>query len=567
MQSDHARAYPPSSFDSVALAAVIAECAPLAGARVQRVVPGGPNDLILLLRAAGRRRALVISADPRWPRCHLVSDVPPATGTPFVSMARGRLERGVLRAMSAPAFERLVTLEFDTLEGPVRLIGELVGRHANLVLCKDGVIIGAHRTAPGRGILPGRLYAPPAQTRPTPATIRSDHLATAGVDPAWRAVLAAVAGIGPPLAHEVCLLAGCDPQAPLAAGVAEGLVAALREIAALVADRRFAPVLYRAPDGNPIAYAPMPLRIYQGLRPAPASMSEAVEAVTARAAGQAELERRREGLASTVRQALGRARRALAAVTRELQAAGEADRHRRHGELLLAYLSQVTPGATSVDVPGFDGQPVQIALDPARTGLENARAYFKRYARAQAALKRLPARRADLETEIAYLEGLATAIAQAEDGDDLLVLEQDLVASRLRRPRRGAARPPAVAARRVFRTADGSQIIVGRGARENDYVTFELAGPDDLWLHARGAPGAHVIVKTSGPEPHDEAVEAAARAAAYYSAARGSGKVQVDVTRRRFVRRVRGGRPGEVHYTHERTLVVVPRHPKDAATP
>jgi predicted ribosome quality control (RQC) complex YloA/Tae2 family protein len=118
-----------------------------------------------------------------------------------------------------------------------------------------------------------------------------------------------------------------------------------------------------------------------------------------------------------------------------------------------------------------------------------------------------------------------------------------------------------VAARRVFRTTEGGQIMVGRSARENDYLTFDEARPDDLWLHARGIPGAHVILKPARAPASDEDIEAAAGVAAYYSAGRGSGKVPVDVTQRRFVRRVRGGRPGQVHYTDERTLLVAPGLP------
>ncbi|MGH6719112.1 MAG: Rqc2 family fibronectin-binding protein, partial [Alphaproteobacteria bacterium] len=524
-------------------------------------------DLAIVLRAAGRRRMLVISTHTRWACCHLAGEISPTTATPFANMVRGRLERGVLRAISAPVFERIVTFEFDTLEGSAHLIAELAGRHANIVLCEDGVIVGAQRLVPSRGILPGRPYTLPAQTRPTPATIAVEQLAAAGAEPTWRAILAAVAGIGPPLAHDVCVRAGLDPQAPLAAGTAGALVPGLRDIAAAVAEQRFAPVVYHDAAGEPVAYGPFPLEIYGGLREASTSMSAAVEAVTAHASRRTGFDQQRQGLVSTIAQAIGRTRRALAAVAQDLTSAGEADRHRQHGELLLAYLPQVTPGADSVEVPGFEGEPVRIALDPARTAVENAQVYFRRYARGQAALKRLPARRADLEAEAAYLEGVATAISQAETEDDLAELEQDLIAARLRRPRRAAGRPPAVAARRVFRAADGSQIMVGRSARENDYLTFDVARPDDLWLHARGVPGAHVILKTAGPPADDHAVESAARVAAYYSAARASGKVPVDVTQRRFVRRIRGGRPGQVHYTNERTMMVVPELPRGTATP
>lgn len=537
----------------------------MAGGRVSRVEQTGPADVAIALRGPGRhgagRRILVVSADTQWARCHLAAEVSPVPAAPFVTMLRGRLERAELRSIVAPAFERLVMLDFDTLEGPGRFVAELVGRHANMLWCQDGVIVGAQRLVPSRGILPGRAYAPPAQTRPTPATAGPDDLSAADAAPAWRAILAAVAGIGPPLAHEVCVRAGIDPHEPIASVAAETLIGVLRDVAARVAERRFAPVIYHDDAGAPLAYAPFPLAVYRGLSETSSSMSEAVDAVTARAAQAAGFDQRRAGLASTIAQAIARNQRALDAVAGDLAVAGGADRHRQYGELLLAYLQRVTPGSDGVEVPGFDGEPVRIALDPAKTTVENAQAYFKRYARAQGALKRLPGRRTALEGESTYLKGLATAIEQAENEDDLVELEHDLVAARLRRPRGPTKRPPAVAARRVFRTTEGGQIMVGRSARENDYLTFDEARPDDLWLHARGIPGAHVILKPARAPASDEDIEAAAGVAAYYSAGRGSGKVPVDVTQRRFVRRVRGGRPGQVHYTDERTLLVAPGLP------
>jgi predicted ribosome quality control (RQC) complex YloA/Tae2 family protein len=99
---------------------------------------------------------------------------------------------------------------------------------------------------------------------------------------------------------------------------------------------------------------------------------------------------------------------------------------------------------------------------------------------------------------------------------------------------------------------------VGRNGRQNDEVTFRRAAPDDMWLHAHGVPGAHVIIKSSGAAVSEETLLMAARLAARYSAAREEPRVQVDFTERRHVRHISGGRPGMVTYTHESTLVVAP---------
>jgi predicted ribosome quality control (RQC) complex YloA/Tae2 family protein len=92
-------------------------------------------------------------------------------------------------------------------------------------------------------------------------------------------------------------------------------------------------------------------------------------------------------------------------------------------------------------------------------------------------------------------------------------------------------------------------------------VTFDLARSDDLWLHARGVPGAHVILRGgsgAGAAPPEQVLEQAARLAASHSAARSSSAVEVDVTPRRYVKKVPGGPPGLVRYSNERTVRVTP---------
>ena len=105
------------------------------------------------------------------------------------------------------------------------------------------------------------------------------------------------------------------------------------------------------------------------------------------------------------------------------------------------------------------------------------------------------------------------------------------------------------------------QILIGRSARQNDAVTFQLAQPRDLWLHARGIAGAHVIVRGEGRKLDDAIVVTAAEFAAYHSEARTSGRVAVDITERRNVRKIQHGPPGAVTYSGERTVSVEPRAP------
>jgi predicted ribosome quality control (RQC) complex YloA/Tae2 family protein len=101
-------------------------------------------------------------------------------------------------------------------------------------------------------------------------------------------------------------------------------------------------------------------------------------------------------------------------------------------------------------------------------------------------------------------------------------------------------------------------LLVGKNSRQNEEVTFHQASANDTWLHARGVPGAHVIIRNGGRTVSDATLREAAALAAYYSQARESGAVEVDYTEQRYVRHMKGGGPGMVIYERERTLRVAP---------
>ena len=101
-------------------------------------------------------------------------------------------------------------------------------------------------------------------------------------------------------------------------------------------------------------------------------------------------------------------------------------------------------------------------------------------------------------------------------------------------------------------------MLLGRSAAQNEHLTFKIAGPDDIWIHARGTPGAHVVVRSQGANAPESVIRSAARLAAGFSGARLDASVDVDVTRRKFVRRTRGGQPGQVSYRSEQTYRVRP---------
>jgi len=192
--------------------------------------------------------------------------------------------------------------------------------------------------------------------------------------------------------------------------------------------------------------------------------------------------------------------------------------------------------------------------------VENAQRYFKRYRKAKSAAGEIPALLRQAGLEMRYLDQLETDLALAANRPEIREVEACLAKAgyiREKRGRRkvGRSQPLAV------NSQDGLLILVGKNSRQNEEVTFRRAAPHDLWLHVRGAPGAHVIVKTGRREVPEATLRQAAQLAAYYSQARGSARVDVAYTERRYVRPIKGAGPGLVTYTQERTIRVAPRGP------
>jgi predicted ribosome quality control (RQC) complex YloA/Tae2 family protein len=161
-------------------------------------------------------------------------------------------------------------------------------------------------------------------------------------------------------------------------------------------------------------------------------------------------------------------------------------------------------------------------------------------------------------------------LADAATDEDLDRIEEELrregIAVGLERgQRRGAPAPaePREAGVRIYRSSEGYEILVGKGSEENDRLTFKIASPEDFWLHASGASGAHVVVRNPRSETRLPAatLREAAEIAAFYSKAKETGHAEVLVTRRKFVRRVRGAPRGTVTVKKHEALRVSPRHP------
>jgi predicted ribosome quality control (RQC) complex YloA/Tae2 family protein len=207
--------------------------------------------------------------------------------------------------------------------------------------------------------------------------------------------------------------------------------------------------------------------------------------------------------------------------------------------------------------------PLKIALDPALSASENAQDYFGRYRKALRAADEIPAQLEKIRLDENYLEQLDQDLMMAENRPEIDAVAEELAVAGFRPLTRRGKRQKKNATHYLRLTApDGATVWVGKNALQNAYLTFNRATADDLWLHARDVPGAHVIIPTAQGLPSEEDVFWAAAVAAYYSRARNDTSVEVDVTLKKYVRAIKGAAPGLVTYRNESTLRVAPEAPE-----
>ena len=563
-------------FDALMMAAVAAELnATILQGRVQRVVQSGPLVIGLEIYAQHHRYHLLASAHPQHARVHLSQEKPtrdPQPQSPLLLHLRRRIRGAALVEITAPPLERILALRFfhpglppDEQENT--LLVEVMGRHSNLILLNgqrvvlDSIKRVTPQMSPHRPIQPHQDYLPPPpQAKADPRYVSPEALerALAGLDgPLWQALVHLYRGVSPLLAREIAFRAGGPPERPAAA---PGDLARLAEELAACwsgpAADSWQPCL-ALHDGRAAACAPYRLthRPDWEVRDCD-SASQAVESYLAALEPATGHQQLRRILLEAIHVLRERLEKRLRALRGELERAGRSEELRQKGEWLLAYQYQVVPGATALQVEGLE-----IELDPQRTPLENAQEYFAAYRKAVQADRFLPQRIAETEQERDWLAELTALVHSAETYDELITLGAEAQEAGVVVPRRAAVKRRVKMPPRTYPLSDGTVILVGRSARQNDELTFRLARPHDLWLHARGRPGAHVVIVTKGRPVSPEALKQAAALAAYYSQGRKEKRVAVDCTECRHVRRIDAARPGLVRYEGERTVVAVPARP------
>ena len=567
------------AIDAVCLTAIVEELRPqLTGLRVDKVQQPARDQVVLLFR--GKR--LLLNAGAGAPRLQLTEVLRdnPAEPPMFCMLLRKHLSGARVAGLVQPPLERLVKIEFDAADelgraGKRTLVLEAMGRRSNLILLdeEDRIIDSLRRVdadmSAARQVLPGLFYEPPASTGRLPFLEETEEgfAARFAAAPAEKTLdgflLDQYFGLSPLMARELSFRAAGDTDTRVFQLSGPGpLWRALEDFQSRVQENRFTPVCLLR-DGKPLDFACVPVGQYSAAAECVTypSFSQLLDAFYAARERQERARQRGADLLRAATTARDRLRRKLALQEKEYAATQDRDKLRVQGDLITANLYRMERGQSRLECENYyeNNAPTTVPLDPLLTPQQNAAKYYKRYAKAKTAEKYLRQQMDLAERDLHYLESVLAEIGQAETEADFLDIRSELrEAGFLKKQGKGKKDKSRPAAPWAFRTSSGLRVLVGRNNRQNDKLTLKDADRRDLWLHTQKIHGSHVILRCAGRAPSEEDIAEAALLAAWFSQARESANVPVDVTEVRNVKKPAGGRPGMVIYTTCRTVNVTP---------
>ncbi|MEH1767441.1 Rqc2 family fibronectin-binding protein [Nostoc sp.] len=255
-----------------------------------------------------------------------------------------------------------------------------------------------------------------------------------------------------------------------------------------------------------------------------------------------------------------------------LQQSDQADEYRQKADLLMAHLQNWEPGMKEIILADFETNlPIAIALQPDKNAVQNAQSLYKQHQKLKRARAAVEPLLLEVQTEIEYLEQVEAAISSMgyangqidtyQTAEDLRVLEEireELIGQKyLEDPEyrsRSANEPPSTNFHRYL-TPNGFEVLIGRNNRQNDQLTFRVAGDYDIWFHTQEIPGSHVLLRLEPGAVAEEAdLQFVANLTAYYSRARQSEQVPVVYTQLKHVYKPKGAKPGIAIYKQETIL-------------
>lgn len=538
------------------------------------------------------------------PACAHVSVGDPPGGAPSIAEAFsfGEQLRHLLKGLAIievripQELERVIELRLGARpsDPPSKhLFVEIMGRYSNVFLTNAdmGVLacayqVGSKMTSVRMVQVGGTYRMPPAAQGSFPSIsmgMAEWKLITRATqeDKLQNSLIQAFRGVGPGLAVELISRSGLSPSMDPAAMTEDewfSLHVVWLDWLRVLEESTFKPGLVRSTGSYSVlgGDGPYILSTDQDSEDAATGILAMLDDYYTRVYETEKFQQLRQQLVAKVSAATKKAQSKVNLFEDQIKASMEYSKISKMADLLMANLHVCEPGALSITLPDFETEePTTIALDPRQTALVTAQKLYKRSQKLKKSEKAVAPLLAEARDELTYLSQVEVSLQQLDRytrSTDLRSLEEvrdELVEGAYLKPIIAGTPPPSskrkkksspldnfAANMRRFTSPSGYEVLVGRNNRQNDVLANRVATEYDLWFHARNIPGSHTVLRVPpGQTATDEDLQFSADLAAYFSKARGSGKVPVSYTSPKYLQKLKGGKPGMVKVEKETVLL------------
>src|SRR5699024_5453096 len=537
-------------FDGIVTKAVTEELqTELTNGKLTKIHQPTDTELVLTIRNNRVNHVLLMSIHPTYARMHLTEDTyqNPKEPPMFCMVLRKHLSGAILEEVEQIGMERIVLFKFRARNeiGDISyktLIMEIMGRHSNLILInpENNKIIDSIKHVSMsqnryRTILPGAEYKlPPQQEKLNPLKI-NDELFIKRLDfntgKMYQQIVNFLTGVSPFMAKELVHRAGL--------GSMDVYRDVFLKFQYKLKNKEYYPAIYLTPKEE---FHVLKMTALESKHETFSSTSEMLDQFYSGKAERDRVQQQARDLSRFIKNEMNKNNRKLKKHHQMLKKAEKANDYQKRGELLTAHMHMASTGDKEITVIDYydpDQNEMTIPLDPNKTPNENAQQYFKRYRKLSTSKRIIEKEIVRTEHEIDYFERLLQQIEDAsmEDVEEIReeLREEGYLRKRRKQKRKNKQTKPTP---EKYRSSDGTDILVGKNNRQNEYVTMRIAHRDDVWLHTKDIPGSHVVIREENPS--EETLLEAAQLAAYFSKAKESSSVPVDYTKIRHVRKPNG---------------------------
>lgn len=560
------------ALDGITLRAITEELKDkLIGGRIQKIYQINSHLVILNIYNKDNFK-LLISTNPQNPRIHLTKENfdNPIKAPQFSMILRKHLQNAQIENISQIGLDRTIEITVDTKDEmgfPIKnkLIIDIMGKYSNLVLTNsqykviESIKRISHEMSSVRAVYPGTKFE---FLNDNKINILDSNFDLFSIDiddniQTRKIFYTYFTGFGPQIGYHLSYISDINfTDKWKDVTKKKELNTNFLNIVENIKNKKFNPTIY-IKNELPSEYYAFNLDYIDGDKIEKESISEVLDYYYVHNVNDNSLNQAKDNLIKSVQSNLSKQITKLANLEADLVISKEYEYHRIEGDLLSAESYKLSKGMTEVEVYNYyTNENIKISLNPKKSPWENIEEKYKKSKKLHKSYNLLQESIPQTKENIEYLKSIISQIDISEDLGDIESIKEELIEQGLiKRSSKQNKSKQSVSKPLKFRTSNNNLIYVGKNNKQNEEITLREANPEDIFLHIKNLPGAHVLLKSTY-QIKDFEIEIAAFLAAKYSKNSNEKYIDVDYTQKKNVRKAKGAKLGMVYYTDFKTIRV-----------